>query len=578
MSITFPSDPIPLLFLSGYLGSGLVTVAFAVYAFRYRWDRQAVRAFGVISLLLAIWSIAYVGRMLSPTLSTKLLWTQLAWVGITVAPVAVLAFVLLFTGRTHLVSRRTVGAMLVIPVVTQLLLLTNDRHGLFYESVWLYTGDSIPFIASRGGAWFYGVHLPYSWGLYFVATVLLVQFAFATNHVYRNQTIALLFGALFPWVVNGTFLAGVRVHPELDPTPIAIGVGMSAIAIAVLRVDLLGILPVARETVFDEVETCLFVLDDAERVVDVNAAGEVFLRSTTGMSWSPGDPAGDVLPPELADQYRSESRWGREAEVRVDVAGDDAWYVVRSYRLDHPHHSGRIVTVTDITAQKRQQEQLERQNESLERVAGVVSHDLRNPLGVGKGYLSLLADELEGLDLSAAERESIRTHVGKIETAHERMDDLVEDVLVLARTGQSAAATDRIDLGTLARDAWTHVDTGDAELEIVDSTTLSGNRRRLLRVFENLYRNAISHGEGTTTVRVGVLEDGFFVEDDGVGIPVDSRRTVFERGVTSDDDGTGLGLSIIRAIVEAQGWEISVAEGEAGGARFEITGVDVVEG
>jgi signal transduction histidine kinase len=90
-------------------------------------------------------------------------------------------------------------------------------------------------------------------------------------------------------------------------------------------------------------------------------------------------------------------------------------------------------------------------------------------------------------------------------------------------------------------------------------------------------RNAIEHTEQTVTVTIGEFEDGFYIEDDGDGIPEDERDDVFAPGYTTTDDGTGFGLSIVSDIVEAHGWEIRLTDSADGGARFEITGVEKVE-
>jgi signal transduction histidine kinase len=87
-------------------------------------------------------------------------------------------------------------------------------------------------------------------------------------------------------------------------------------------------------------------------------------------------------------------------------------------------------------------------------------------------------------------------------------------------------------------------------------------------------RNAVEHTSQDVTVTVGELEEGFYVEDDGSGIPEDSRDDVFDAGHTTTDEGTGFGLSIVKEVAEAHGWEVSIAEGSEGGARFEITNVE----
>ena len=92
----------------------------------------------------------------------------------------------------------------------------------------------------------------------------------------------------------------------------------------------------------------------------------------------------------------------------------------------------------------------------------------------------------------------------------------------------------------------------------------------------------MEHGSSdgdAVTITVGELPDGdgFYVEDDGVGIPPDAREDVFDPGYSTDEDGTGFGLSIVRQVVEAHEWEIRAVEGSEGGARFEVTGVDFVD-
>jgi nitrogen fixation/metabolism regulation signal transduction histidine kinase len=72
------------------------------------------------------------------------------------------------------------------------------------------------------------------------------------------------------------------------------------------------------------------------------------------------------------------------------------------------------------------------------------------------------------------------------------------------------------------------------------------------------------------TIRVGTFSEGFYVADDGPGIPADDRETVFEQGYTTADEGTGLGLAIVDRIADGHGWEVTVTDSETGGARFEV--------
>ena len=101
----------------------------------------------------------------------------------------------------------------------------------------------------------------------------------------------------------------------------------------------------------------------------------------------------------------------------------------------------------------------------------------------------------------------------------------------------------------------------------------------MAQALENLFRNAIEHGGESVTVTIGVLDDkrGFYVADDGPGIPEAEREDVFDSGYTTSNDGTGFGLAIVSRICAAHGWDITATESESGGARIEITGVESIE-
>jgi len=154
------------------------------------------------------------------------------------------------------------------------------------------------------------------------------------------------------------------------------------------------------------------------------------------------------------------------------------------------------------------------------------------------------------------------------------MEEIVSDTLTLARQGQVVADMEPVSMTELVEGSWEAVSTDGATVRIEDEVTIHGDRSRLQHVFENLFTNAVEHGGPTVTVRVGQFaEDGIYVEDTGTGIPEERRAVVFEPGHSSASGGTGFGLTIVKRIAEAHGWEVEVARGEDGGARFEFTGL-----
>ncbi len=227
---------------------------------------------------------------------------------------------------------------------------------------------------------------------------------------------------------------------------------------------------------------------------------------------------------------------------------------------------GYLLVLSDRTEQRERREQLERRNSQLEAFASVVSHDLRNPLNVAIGSLGM-----------ARKKEDNESQLESAEAALERMEQLIEDVLTLARQGKDVDEFERVELEETVQLAWGTIDQKQATMEFDDLSAITADGERLRRLFENLFRNAIEHGGEDVAITVGMLdEDGFYVADDGPGIPDHKRDEVFEAGYTTGEEGTGLGLSIVRSIVEAHGWEISAATSADGGAQFEIRGVQTL--
>lgn len=157
------------------------------------------------------------------------------------------------------------------------------------------------------------------------------------------------------------------------------------------------------------------------------------------------------------------------------------------------------------------------------------------------------------------------------------MGELIEDLLMLAREGDRIDEVESVDLSELTSRCWQNVETVEATVETACDGTIRANRGRLQQLLENLLRNAVDHGGPDVSVTVGDLDDGFYVEDDGPGIPDGERERVFEAGYSTSEEGTGFGLRIVKQIADAHGWDIEVTSGADGGARFAVTGVESVD-
>ena len=291
-----------------------------------------------------------------------------------------------------------------------------------------------------------------------------------------------------------------------------------------------------------------------------------------------------ILPADRRDEGRSINR---RVTVGERIEGTEVHRTTRDGGRDFLLHTAPVqegdteafAVYVDITEQKERERTLARQNERLEEFASVVSHDLRNPLNVAQGRFEMLADETES------------PHVAPLRRALDRMDALVENLLELARYGSVVEDPDAVDLSAVAAEAWSTVDTGTATLHCRTDLAVEADAPRLRQLLENLFRNAVQHGGPDATVEMGPLGDsaesppaGFYVADDGPGVPDADRERVFDHGFTTAEDGTGFGLAIVADVADTHGWSVRLgrstaraSDGDGTGARFEFSGVAVRE-
>ena len=205
--------------------------------------------------------------------------------------------------------------------------------------------------------------------------------------------------------------------------------------------------------------------------------------------------------------------------------------------------------------------QLQRQNERLSEFTGYVSHDLRNPLSVAQGYID------QGIQTGDVEV------LSSVERAHERMQTLIDDMLLLARKGEVIDLVGPTRSHAVATRAWEAVKTRGAAFDMQGEAVIEADAPRLQQVFENLYRNSIEHGGPDLTVSVECSDSRIVIADDGYGFDGDPPPLDAE----TRESEAGLGLAIVAKIVDAHGWEITAMDGENGGSRFEITGIEPAE-
>ncbi|WP_318571050.1 histidine kinase N-terminal 7TM domain-containing protein [Salinigranum marinum] len=544
-----------------FLVSALVSTVLAVYIARHPrtdlTDRTAL-TLTVLLVLAAEWSVAYLFRLISVGQQAKLTWVLVEYAGSGFLPVGWFLLAVEYAGYGSRLTPRRVVLLTIEPFLAFLLVATNPTHQLMWTDVQLAMVGSITVLDRAFGPWFY-LHIAYSYTLIVVGSVLFVKAFVGSERPYRGQIAALTGAVVAPFAGNVGFVFDLGFFSRIEFTSAGFTVACAFLAFAIVRYRLLDLTPISHAVTVGNIRDAYVVVNREHRVVYVNpAAGELF-------DVDPGSIGGSVeatlpIPTELFVEWESEPI---RREVVIEREGEKRYLDGVVTPIVGSRMRGWSVIFRDVTERRKRERELRRQNERLDEFASVVAHDLRNPMNVAQGRVALAREgsENEHLEIAA---ESLR-----------RIETIIDDTLTLARQGKSVGELESVGLQPVVEQCWGIVSTADAELTVEGTLTVRADPGRLRHIVENLLRNAVEHGGDDVTVRVGPLADGFYVEDDGPGVPDEIRGAVFEPGYTDSRGGVGLGLTIVKRIAEAHGWSVTLTEGRKRGARFEFTGVDV---
>jgi len=539
--------------LVGTAAGAAVCFALAWYAHR-EFDHPIADPFAAVLVADGLWSASSLVVLLADAGIVMEAFASLRTLFSTLAAIAWVRFVVAYTGDREWLPDWTLP-VLVAEGLGYWLLWTLNPGSLVVRN-WSVEGfGGVQLLVDRPGplAW---VQILFIYALLAATVVLLGRYLFRSRNVYRTQTALIMSVVIVVGAGALAWPAGLTPHPGLDVTPLMFVAQALIVWLALTRFGFLKVVPTAADTHLEEMTDPVFVVDTDGRVVDYNRAAA---RLADGAS-SPRRRLEELVPGPLREAIEATAPGERgQATVETTPSGDAVIYdVERTAVTDHFGTAhGYLIVCRDVSDRVAQLRRIEAQNDRLNAFASVVSHDLRNPIQVIDGHLEL------------ARQTGDLSHLDDASAAVDRMDALIEDLLTLARQGREIDDPEPVPLDRLAGEAWATVRTEDASLEAAAERSVAADPDRLRQALENLFRNAVEHVDADTVV-VGDRDDGFFVADDGSGIPLGDRERVFEHGYSTNDGGTGLGLGIVSTVVESHGWTIEAGESEAGGARFDV--------
>ncbi len=311
-----------------YIWFSVFALAVSICLIVYTWKNINVRGalpFLLTMILIALWIVAQAFEFAAVDLSIKLALANIQYLSIMYAPVTYLILTIYFTGRERWLTQKWfLPLLLLIPVVMQIFLWTNDWHSLIRQNVYLNTSGPFPVVGKTFGPVFWGFAV-YNFSVNILSLGILAEAIWHRFMLYRQQVILLFVGLLLP--VLSTFLhVSGWMTLGYDLTPVVLGFSGLLIFWGIFRYHLFDVIPVARSTIIEGMQTGVIVLDRDCRIVDVNPAAMQLIGRVS--SQLIGQPAAEVFSkhPGLLRLFNEETT--ASCEMVLDDHGYPRYYEI----------------------------------------------------------------------------------------------------------------------------------------------------------------------------------------------------------------------------------------------------------
>lgn len=584
------SDNVPYLMPALPLLTAAIILGVMTVAVWKRHPSSGAIPFTLLLLAVTHWSLGYTLELAIPDLSGKMFWVRVQYFGIVAVPVAWLALSLQYNSGVRWVTRRNIILLSIVPVITLVMVWTNESHRLFWTEVNLIdSGDYSP-VRTEYGAWFW-IHVAYSYILMAMGTLVFVREAFGASKQYRKRIWVMLIGAGIPWIGNVLFIFGYTPVRDLEITPFAFAITGVALAWGLFRFRIFEVVPIAREAVLESMADGVVVLGERGRVADLNNAAQRIIGLSA--SHALGRSVDDVMPAVLGlnSEFLRNPDYRNEVVIEHDGIPHD--YDVRVSRLidGRGDLTGYLIMFRDVTEQRQTDAELRLAKEAAEAADRAksefltnVSHEIRTPLNGIVG----LTDLVLNTNLEPSQRRFLEL----VDESSNSLSQIIDDILDYSKIESGELILHEVpfnlrELVNLSTESFADrvQDKGlkftlSFDGDVPDS--LVGDPNRLRQALVSLISNAVKFTErGGVALRVAVERNDedrvsllFSLSDTGIGISSESRQRVFDAFSQADNSstrtfgGTGLGLALTSRIVNLLGGRIWFESEEGAGSTF----------
>ncbi|NJN19453.1 MAG: GNAT family N-acetyltransferase, partial [Oscillochloris sp.] len=556
--------------------------ALAITANMFVWRTIAsVRAWLLLSTAVGCWSIFYGMELMRGDQAWIMLWVRLEYIAIVVVSPAWLLFALVYSGREQWFRPLRLSALFAVPLIGLILAWSNRYHGLFWQEVRIAMhGDLMLFSPVYGiGFWSYTI---VSYSYLIVGGAVLVRDLFKRPQRSRGAVLALLAAMAAPLVGNLIYLMEIPPFADIDATPLGFAVSCAAAAIAISRLHLFDLTPIARSTVAEQIADGIVVLNEYELLVDLNQSAAHTLGAAVDALI--GRSASEVFAdwPDLTNRLRFVS--GDEI-LRVHHHNDH-WLSVRITPIyDKPGRLRGVLLVWRNISTEHQtelalrmaKETAEAANRAKTAFLANTSHELRTPLTAILGYSQLMQ-----LRLQRGEYAELPSDLHAIEDAGARLMEHIRNLLQLAQIEAGSTRLQLVETSVTilfddVREAGRKLAERRNNRLVVQmpapTATIRTDPLRLFEVLLHLIDNAAKFTEnGTITLTFEQVPGPqgnlalFHISDTGVGLRDAEFTSMFTTFNEPDEQkrrvhgGMGIGLAISLQLSRLLGGDVGAAK------------------
>lgn len=575
----------------------LVTAFISFFVAFLAWQRRLVNGakdLGLLMMAIGLGAFCLIFETASLSITEKIFWSKLEFIGGISTPVLYLIFVLRYTRKYKFLTRKYLILLFIIPVITLALTITNEKHGLIWAGFSAISEETNLMEYYHGFGFWIG-YIVYSYLMLLFAAVNLIGFILRQNKHFQIQGLVVLIGALFPWVTSFIYLTGNNPVAGLDITPISILLSGIVAAFAIFNIQFLDLVPVARETLVETLPDGIMVLDGQNRILDINEAAFLFLGITNkNIIGFPAQSAGasetqllnaiiDYETNEQTNEVRS------KAETKI--------FRILKHTVKGQIES-RLIIIRDITEQRQAEFELIKAKEHAEESDRLksaflanMSHEIRTPMNGILGFTDLLKET----DLS---RETSQEYISIVESCGVRLLNIINELIEISKieSGTMGIYLSETNVNDQTQFIFNFFKPEAEQKGLflilknslpLSEAIISTDCEKLYAILMNLVKNAIKFtNAGTIEVGYKCIESDslsstsellFFVKDTGIGISPELKEIIFERFRQGNEslnrrfEGIGLGLAISKAYVEMLGGRIWIENDSEVGTVFNFT-------